>query len=85
VTLSVSRLLTLVAASVLAFDGAALAGFGWWTGRTLLTLFGVLCFLSSGLVLLYWRWYRRRVDDIAEMRRGLADDSREMRRFLSEK
>jgi hypothetical protein len=42
-------------------------------------------FVSAGLVLLYWRWYRRRVADIAAARRVLGDEVREMQRLLREK
>jgi hypothetical protein len=76
--------LTIVAASVLAFDGTALAALGWWSGRMILVVLGVVCFASAGLVVLYWRWYRRRLDDIAQLRRGLAEETRELRRSLSE-
>ena len=79
-----SRVLTIVAASVLAFDGTALAALGWWSGRMILVVLGVVCFASAGLVVLYWRWYRRRLDDIAQLRRGLAEETRELRRSLSE-
>jgi hypothetical protein len=67
---------------VLAFDGAALAGLGWWSGRLMFGLIGLVCFVSSGLVLLYWRWYQRRLDDMAAARRELADEARELRRLL---
>ena len=77
-----SRLLTIIAAAVLAFDGAALALLGFWSDRLLLGLVGVVFFASSGLVLLYWRWYRRRLADIASARRALADQAREMQRLL---
>jgi hypothetical protein len=80
-----SRLLTVVAAAVLAFDGAALAGFGWWSGRVLLGIVGVIFFLSSGLILLYWRWYRRRLEDIAAARRVLAEEARSMQRLPRER
>ena len=79
---AIARTLTIVAAAVLAFDGAALAGLGWWSGRLLLGLIGLVCFVSSGLVLLYWRWYQRRLDDIAAARGELADEARELRRLL---
>jgi hypothetical protein len=82
---AVSRTLTIIAAGVLAFDGAALAGLGWWSGRLMLTLLGVVFFVSSGLVLLYWRWYRRKLDDIVTARRALAEEAREMRRVLRER
>lgn len=79
---AIARTLTIVAAAVLAFDGAALAGLGWWSGRLMLGLIGLVCFVSSGLVLLYWRWYQRRLDDMAATRRELADEARELRRLL---
>ena len=50
----------------------------------ILVVLGVVCFASAGLVVLYWRWYRRRLDDIAQLRRGLAEETRELRRSLSE-
>jgi hypothetical protein len=77
-----ARALTMVATAVLAFDGAALAGLGWWSGRLLLVLVGVVFFLSSGLVLLYWRWYRHKLDDIAAARRALGEEARAMQRVL---
>ncbi len=79
---TVSRTLTIVAAGVLAFDGAALTFMGWWGGRLMLALIGIVFFLSSGLVLLYWRWYRRRLDDIAESRRALSEEARQMRQLF---
>jgi hypothetical protein len=80
----VSRTLTFVAASVLAFDGAALAALGLWSGRIILTLVGVVFFISSGLVMLYWRWYRRRLADIATARRVLSEEARAIQQVLRE-
>jgi hypothetical protein len=82
---AVSRTLTLLAAVVLAFDGAALALLGFWSDRWVLVLVGMVFFISSGLVLLYWRWYRRRLAEIAAARRALGDEAREMRDLLREK
>lgn len=81
----VGRTLTIVAAAVLAFDGAALVGLGLWTGRTVLVPVGGVFVLSSGLVILYWRWYRRRVADIAVANRALSEEAREMQRTLHKK
>jgi hypothetical protein len=80
-----SRTLTVIAAAVLAFDGAALAALGWWGGRPMLVLIGVVFFVSSGLVFLYWRWYRKRLTDIANARRDLAEEAREIQRVLRER
>jgi uncharacterized membrane protein len=81
----VSRTLTFVAAAVLAFDGAALAVLGYMTGRALLVPVGLAFFVSSGLILLYWRWYRRKLDDIVAARRELSEEAREMQRLLGKK
>jgi hypothetical protein len=79
------RTLTLIAAGVLAFDGAALAAAGLWTNRIMLALIGLVTFLSSGLVLLSWRWYRQRLAEIATARSALRDEVREMQRLLDKK
>lgn len=78
----ISRTLTFVAAAVLAFDGAALAALGFMSGRIVLGLVGVVFFISSGLVIVYWRWYRRRLADIAAARRALGEEARELQRAL---
>ena len=80
-----TRTLTFVAATVLGFDGAALLGIGIWSGRLMLVLIGLVFFLSALLVLLSWRWYRRRLEDITVARRALGDEAREMQRALREK
>jgi membrane protein implicated in regulation of membrane protease activity len=76
------RSLTLVAAGFLAFDGVALAGLGIWSGRAAFLVTGVVLFLSSGLVLLFWRRHLRRLDEIGEARRELRDEAEKLRRVL---
>jgi hypothetical protein len=80
-----SRTLTLVAIGFLTFDGAALAGIGLISGRTMLVVMGLVFFVSAGLVLLYWRWHRGRLLYIASERGALSEDVREMQRLLREK
>jgi hypothetical protein len=80
-----SRTLTLVVIGFLTFDGAALAGIGLISGRTMLVVMGLVFFVSAGLVLLYWRWHRGRLLDIASERGALSEDVREMQRLLREK
>jgi hypothetical protein len=76
------RSLTLLAAGFLGFDGAALMGLGIWSGRSALLAAGVVLLLSSGLVLVFWRWHLRRLDEIDEARRELRDEAEELRRVL---
>ena len=81
-TPAASRTLTIIAATVLGFDGAALMALGLWSGRIVLTLVGLMFFGSAVLVLLSWRWYRRRLSDIASARRVLSEEVREMQRSM---
>jgi len=76
------RSLTLVAVGFLAFDGAALAALGWWSGNQMLLVIGAVLLASSGLVLLYWRRHVRRLDEIDDARRELRDEAEELRRLL---
>jgi membrane protein implicated in regulation of membrane protease activity len=78
------RSLTLVAATFLAFDGAALAGLGIWSRRGAFLVIGVVLFLSSGLVLLLWRRHLRRLGEIDEARQDLREETEELRRLLWE-
>jgi hypothetical protein len=81
-SLVASRTLTIIAAVFLGFDGATLLGLGIWAGRTSLVVVGLVLFLSSGLVLLYWRRYQRRVEEIAADRRALREEVEELRNVL---
>ena len=76
------RSLTLVAAGFLATDGAALMGLGVWSGRPVFLVTGVVLFIASGLVLLFWRRHLRRLDEIDEARRELRDEAEDLRRLL---
>ena len=81
---ALSRTLTLLAAAVLAFDGVALMLVGWWGRRGAVGVIGAGFFCSSGLVLWYWRWYRRRLQEIASARRELSQEARDMQRLFGE-
>ena len=81
----VSRTVTLVAIGFLTFDGVALAGIGLMSDRYVLVAMGLVFFVSAGLVLLYWRWHRRRLLEIASERGALSEDVRDMQRLLREK
>jgi membrane protein implicated in regulation of membrane protease activity len=76
------RTLTLLAAGFLAFDGAGLIALGAWSANPVLLITGIVLVISSGLVLLYWRSYLRRLEEIAEDRRELRDAAEELRRLL---
>jgi membrane protein implicated in regulation of membrane protease activity len=82
---AIGRTLTIVAIAVLAFDGAALAAIGFMSGRMVLVAVGLVFFLSSGLVVLYWRRHLRRVDEIRTARRALGDEARALRESVSGK
>ena len=77
--------LTLVAAAVLAFDGFVLAGLGYTSGRLVFIPVGLVLVVSAGLLLIYRRWYRRRLDDILAARRALSEEARAMLESVSGK
>lgn len=77
-----SRVLTVVAASFLAFDGAALVAGGVWLHRTVLVVVGAVLVLGSLLVGYYWRWHRRQLVELNQARRELAADARELQDLL---
>jgi membrane protein implicated in regulation of membrane protease activity len=81
-SLLASRTLTIVAAGFLGFDGATLLGLGIWAGRASLLVVGLVLFLSSGLVLLYWRRFRRQAEGIAADQRALRQEVKELRNLL---
>jgi membrane protein implicated in regulation of membrane protease activity len=80
-----SRMLTIVAAAALATDGAALVSIGVWSRRMTFSVVGVVFLASAVLVVLSWRWYRRRLADIASTRRALGDEARDIQRSLRER
>ena len=81
----VSRTLTIITVAFLTFDGAALAGLGLMTGRLVLVPVGLAFFIAAGLIVVYWRWHRRTLDEIGQERRALSEQARELRESLSGK
>jgi protein-S-isoprenylcysteine O-methyltransferase Ste14 len=77
-----NRTLSFVAAAFLAFDGAALVAGGLWLRRPVLTIIGGALFVSSGLVVVYWRWHQRQLAEIVEARREVAADARALRDLI---
>jgi hypothetical protein len=80
-----ARGLTIAAAVVLGFDGAALVGIGAWSGRAMLMLVGLILLAVAAGVLYSWRWYRRRLEDIAVARRALRKDALDLQRVLRDR
>ena len=78
---STGRALVLGAAALLLLDGVALLGMGIWAGRPGLALAGGALLAGAGLVLWSWQRQRRRLEEIAEARRGLRADTEVLRRL----
>jgi hypothetical protein len=77
-----NRAMNFLASAFLGFDGAALVGFGIWSRHPLVMLIGAALFVSSGLVLVYWRWYERQLEEIAEARRAVREEANSVRELL---
>ena len=78
----VSRTLTAVAIAFLTFDGAALGGLGFLTGRMILVPVGVAFFVAAAVILLYWRAHQRRLQEIAAARGELGEEARDIQSLL---
>lgn len=76
------RVLALVAAAFLGFDGAVLAVFGFWSRHPVVALIGLCLFGSSGLVLVLLRRQARELEEIAAARRELREEVEALRRVL---
>jgi hypothetical protein len=81
---AVGRTLTILAIAFLAFDGTALVALGLMMDRMLLVPVGLVFFLSSVLIVVYWRWHRRKLEDIRAARRILSEEARELQRLMRE-
>ena len=81
-SLVANRTLTIAAAGLLAFDGAALLFASVWLGRVLPGVIGGCLILSSGLVFVYWTHHRRQLVDIAGSRRAVRDQARAFRNMI---
>lgn len=80
-----ARGLTIAAAVVLGLDGAALVGIGSWSRRPGFMVVGVIFMVAAVVVLFSWRWYRRRLDDIAVARKGLREEALDLQRVLRDR
>lgn len=76
------RVLTAAAALLLGADGAALVALGAWSGRWMLVAFGAALLVAAGITALSWRWQERRMQAIADERRALAREMRELNDFI---
>jgi len=77
-----NRGLTVAAAAFLALDGLTLVGAGIWMHQVLLALIGAALVVASGLVVVYWRWHRRQLEEIAEARRALRAEAEALRELI---
>jgi hypothetical protein len=77
--------MTRLAIGVLLLDAAALVVLGYLTGRGVLVLIGLGFLAAAGLILLYSRWHRRRLDEIMAARRELSKEARAMLESVSGK
>lgn len=76
------RVLTVVAAAFLAFDGVALIVAGVWLHRPLLVAGGATLIVGSLLVGAFWRRHKRQLQDLQEARRALAGEARQLQDLI---
>ncbi len=76
------RALLVVAAGFLALDGILLILAGLWSGRRVLLVWGGLLLLLGLAVAASWRWYRARLDDIADAQASLRREREALRDLI---
>lgn len=71
--------MTLLAVGFLLADAMLLGAAGFRAGRPLLVVWGAVFLAAAGAVLLLWRRYLRRLDEIARDRARLRQELRSVR------
>ena len=77
-----SRALTTFAVGFLLLDGVLLVYSGLALHRTMLVVWGAVCGVAAGLVVLAWRRYRRVMADLERARRDLRAEAESIRDLL---
>lgn len=77
-----SRSLTTIAVAFLVLDGLLLGYVGLRLNRTPLVVGSVACWVVAGLVVLWWRRYRRDLADLERARREVRAEVESIRALL---
>jgi hypothetical protein len=76
------RSITILAIGALWLDGVLLLLAGLRIHRTSLVVLGASCLVAGVLVWLYWRRYRRLIQELTHERAALSREAEEFRRLL---
>ncbi|HEX4601057.1 MAG TPA: hypothetical protein VH116_06675 [Gemmatimonadales bacterium] len=77
-----SRSLTILAVGFLVLDGLLLSYLGLRLDRTPLVVGGAACLVVAGVVVLWWRRYRRDLADLERARREVRAEVESIRALL---
>lgn len=77
-----TRTLVLLAAAVLAFDGAAVVALGVLTHRPIFMAVGLVLVVAAVATLLSWGRHRARLDEIRRDREELREQRHSLDRFI---
>ena len=77
-----TRTLVLLAAAVLAFDGAAVIALGVLSHRPLFVAVGLVLAIAAIATLLSWGRHRARLDEIRRESQDLRDERQSLDRFI---
>ncbi len=80
-----SRALTTFAVGFLLLDALLLGYSGLSLDRPLLVVWGAVCLVGAGLVILGWRRYRRAMADLERARMELREEVQSIRALLHDK
>jgi uncharacterized membrane protein YccC len=79
------RTLTILAAGFLALDGLLLGLSGWWELNLPRLGAGAVLLGAAGVVVLFWKRQRARLDEIADARAALRAEASDLRDLLRQR
>lgn len=79
------RTMTTFAVGLLLLDGALLIMAAVWTRNWLLGGLGAIFIILAGAVIVYWRRYRKALDEVDQAREALKAEALELRRLIQER
>ena len=77
--------MTTFAVGLLLLDGALLLIAAVWARSWLLGVLGVGFVFMAGAVVVYWRRYRKALDDVVRASEALKAEAQELRRLIQER
>lgn len=77
--------MTWIAVGCFTLDGVLLAVAGYWGKRLGLVASGLICLALAGVIVLFWRRHQRKVAELREARKEMAEEARALRELVKKR